>query len=137
MQYVQSDRITVFPAAFRGSGYYKSRLTSEENLTLLSKYARSKHSVLKDGDYTIIIIEGYIFKLPTKSVPGGNNLYAAIYLNADENIGRLLGRVEETPSGDTALDSDGTFFGLGFDTADKVKKYSAAVLVRNAAGDIF
>lgn len=137
MQYVQSDRITVFPAAFRGSGYYKSRLTSEENLTLLSKYARSKHSVLKDGDYTIIIIEGYIFKLPTKSVPDGNNLYATIYLKADENIGRLLGRVEETPSGDTALDSDGIFFGLGFDTADKVKKYSAAVLVRNAAGDIF
>lgn len=139
MQYVQSDHIIVFPAAFRGSGYYKSRLTSEENLTLLSKYARSKYAVLKDGDYTIIIIEGYIFKLLTRDVPAGNNLYAAIRLGNDEGIGRLLCRVEETPSGsgDSTLDSDGTFFGLGFDIADKVKNYSANVLVRDASGEVF
>ena len=144
MQYINSDKITVFPSAFRGSPYYKSRLTSEENLTLLGKYSRSGSAVIKDGNYTIIVLEGYVFKMLTADVPKGNNLFAIIYIE-EKNFIKRLSKVPKTDNkaeGDETLDGDdpgnpSIFHGLAFGTQAEGNDHTASVQVRDASGDIF
>lgn len=138
MQYINSDKITVFPSAFRGSPYYKSRLTSEENLTLLGKYSRNGNAVIRDGDYTIITLEGYVFKMLTTDVPKGNSLFAIIYIKEENSI-KHLSKVPKTGEGET-LDDDtgggGIFHGLAFGTQAEGNDHTASVRVRDASGNI-
>jgi len=137
VQYINSDKIIVFPSAFRGSPYYKSRLTSEENLTLLGKYSRNGNAVIKDGDYTIITLEGYVFKMLTTDVPKGNSLFAIIYIREENSI-RHLSKVPKADE-DGTLDDDtgsGVFHGLAFGTQAEGNDHTASVQVRDASGAI-
>jgi len=82
--YVKSADIKAYPTAFRdieNSGDTQSYLNTEFNVTnlkFLSAIKENQTFSYEDGDYLILSLHGYLFKLLKSDVPQGRNLYAYI-----------------------------------------------------------
>lgn len=82
--YVKSTDIKAYPTAFRdiqNSGDTQAYLNTEFNVTNLKYLSAIKENQTfsyEDGDYLILSIHGYLFKVLKEDVPQGRNMYAYI-----------------------------------------------------------
>lgn len=134
MKYIASNKITVYPTAYRKGYDNASCLNTEENTTNLKKVSNYfKDFSFIEGNDLILYIQGYMFRLddvvtnegqPTSTFietvnDSGDTLYATIKLKDVEmdNIryGKMLIPSSETTSLTILDDEDsGSFIGLGF-----------------------
>ena len=123
---LDSDKVKVFPSAFRGNGINpESFLTSEGNLTAISSKVTSRHKnyVNEDGSTLEIVLGGYLFKVAksdiTSQFPSATTIYAGIKIDnlstsySGVSIPTLVAITEQSGS-NHILDTDNHFMGLNF-----------------------